>query len=665
MHQQLSSILDATLIFRSNLLPADWAEAQRVMSKSESQYDGLFSYDRTPYTREIVNRLATSDPAKIIAVMKGGQVGCSKGVIENGIGWIISQEPGNILFLTGHADLSEESMNNIDGMIDGCGIRHLIRPSVMRVRNSRSGDTNKSKEFPGGSLVSGSATNHKMLRQRSVRYGFIDDFEAAPRATKQSGSTTKMIEQRFAAYYGKMKLFYISTPELKISSNIEPVYLMGDQRKFYVPCPCCGSYITIEWEIDLPDSKSKAGITWKLDDEGKLIPSSVGYICQECGGFFTDAHKQEMNVAGEWRPTAVPVNETYTSYHLSSLYAPPGMFDWKHYVEMYLEANPVGQPQKEHLMKTFVNLALGKTWESSEESPQATQIMKNCRNYAIATLPEQMSIDDGNGSIVLITCACDLNGIVDDARLDYEIVAWTESGSSYSIAHGSIGTFVPREGSMKFKADREKWTYEENKQNSVWPELEKLLDTTFVTSSGKKMKIFVSGVDCGHYTSHAYTYLDKTNHYVLGLRGDKEHKYLPFERNLPIFKVGKERTNYFLLEVGRIKDVLSSRMRLRWNQGNEPQPSGFMNFPQPANGLYGLTNYFEHYESEHRVTEANPDGQAVAAKWVKKNSAVQNHMFDCHVYNMALKDIYVYLVGKDLKQKDFTWRDYVALIKNL
>lgn len=663
MIEQLHDILDSTLIYRSDILPSQWTEENRKMSSDQSPFPGPFKYDRTPYTREIIDCLSPNHEAKIISVMKGGQTGLSKGVIESGIGWIISEEPGNILYLTGHSDLSEESMNNIDSMIDGCGIRHLIRSSVMRTRNARTGDTNKSKEFPGGSLVSGSATNHKLLRQRSVRYGFIDDYEAAKMATKESGSTTKMIEQRFAAYYGKMKLFYVSTPELKATSNIEPVYLKGDQRRYMIPCQCCGGYIPLLWSVDIEGSKDKAGITWKNDEYGKLIPGTVGYICQLCGGFFSDKNKYEFNLDGYWKPTATPINETYYSYHLSSLYAPAGMYDWAHYVAMYLEANPPGQPQKEHLQKTFVNLALGDTFESAGEAPKANQIMKNIRTYTVGSLPEKQSIADGNGNIVLLTCACDMNGIVEDARLDYEIVAWTESGSSYSVRHGSIGTFIPREGSKRVKVDREKWTYEENKERSVWPELDKVLEEVFVTDSDeRKMRILVSGLDCGHYTTYAYTYLDKTNYYVLGLRGDKEGKYLPFDRNVAFFKPGRERNNYFLLEVGKYKDVLSDHMRLKWDEGNEIQPSGFMNFPQPSEGLYTFANYFEHFESEHRVIEANADGQGVAALWKKKNSAVQNHMFDCRVYNMALKDILVHLLGKELKIKDFSWRDYVAIV---
>ena len=75
------------------------------------------------------------------------------------------------------------------------------------------------------------------------------------------------------------------------------------------------------------------------------------------------------------------------------------------------------------------------------------------------TIPEKLSVKDGNGQVVLITLASDLNGKMDDARLDYEVVAWTESGANYSIDHGSIGTFIPNQTQrQKDKDDREHWT---------------------------------------------------------------------------------------------------------------------------------------------------------------------------------------------------------------
>jgi phage terminase large subunit GpA-like protein len=660
---QINDILEGARIQLSDLKPSEWTEQNRLLTTDISSRPGKFTYDYTPYMREIVDCLSVEHDARIIAFMKGAQIGASMGLIESGIGWIISQSPGNTLFLSGHADLAEEAMNQrIDRVIDTCGLRTLIQPNVLRKKNQRTGDTNKSKEFPGGNLIAGSASNHKLLRQRSIRYGFIDDFDAAKKSSTQAGSTRSLIEQRFAAYYDKMKLFYISTPELKQNSNIEPVFLLGDQRRYFVPCPCCGEYIPLFWSVEIPGTKEKGGITWKTDDKNELIIGSVGYVCQVCGGFFDDSRKMEMNLAGEWRPTAKPSEPGYYSYHISSLYAPPGMYDWERYVRMYLEANPP-QGRKEELHKAFMNLCLGETYEHKGQAPEANQVQSKIRPYKVGIVPEWMSEKDGNGKIVMLTCACDLNGLEKDARLDWEIVGWSETGSSYSIMHGSIGTFIFRESQQKVKSDRKRWTYEHNQPNSVWPELEKVLMASYDVDTGRKMKITVSGVDCGHYTNHAYTFIDNTKiAFVFAIRGDKEEKYRKYKIDMPIFKPGKERARMFMLDVNYIKDLVADSIRLEWDgRDGSNQPPGYMNYPTPENGLYSFKDFFKHYEAESRSDDIK-DGVIVGTRWQKKDSNSQNHFWDCYIYNYALKEIWASLVLKESPLKKGTWSDFVNYI---
>ena len=659
--ETINELLDTSGYLISNIKPSDWAEQNRIMSTDVSPFPGPFSFKKTPYLREVLDCVAPDHPAHTIVTMKGAQIGFSTGVIENAIGHIIAHNPGNILFLTGHADLAEEAMSGkIDNMIDSCGLRPLIRPNVLRKRNQRTGDTNKAKEFPGGSLVSGSAGNHKLLRQRSVRFGFIDDFDAVKKSSKESGSTTGMIEQRFAGYADKRKIYYISTPEVDQTSNIKPLYLLGDQRKYYVPCPCCGDYIVLEWTVE--KDKEIYGISYKRAENGKYIEGSAGYICQECGEFFTDKHKYEMNLAGEWRATAEPSEVGYYSYHISALYAPPGMYDWEHYIRQYVRANPVGLPQKIKQMQTFVNLVLGQTFEEIGEAPKANALQRNTREYSIGEVPEEMSIKDGNGRIVLITCAADLNGKLEDARLDYEIVGWSETGSSYSIIHGSIGTFIPNESQKKNKKDRKRWTYMINDNGNVWDKFTEILETVYETDTGRKMPIGITGLDTGNtYQGNAYAYLEKQHKFLLvGIKGKDRDKFRRYGVDTKVFRLAQERNDLYLAEVNQIKDDLAEIMKLHWRAGNDnDQPVGFMNFPTPSGGKYMYNNYFSHFESEHRIIDKNKDGDGFAARWTKRNSAAQNHLWDCRVYNIALKDIWVHLFGKMAEEKEFTWKDYV------
>jgi phage terminase large subunit GpA-like protein len=658
---QLLDILEQSKVKISSLKPSEWAEQNIIMPKP---FPGPLRYEKTPYTREIIDRFAPDDPARDIALMGSAQFGKTASIIIPVIGYIIANDPGNIIMTVGHEDLIAEAMDKIDAMLDSTGLRKLIKPSAQRVKAQKTGDTNTIKQFPNGYLKLSSASNPKIWRQTDYKFGLIDDYEAVKGLTKIAGNQRDLIEKRFTAYAKTSKRLYVSSPELKQNSNILEVYLMGDQRKFVVPCPCCSVYIELKWSVEGP-SGIVGGITWKVNDKGELLPETVGYTCQECGGFFTDQNKSDFVNRGYWQPTAKPFRPDFFSYHMSSLYSPHGMSDWTYYVYKWLEAHPEGGSRNESKYQTFLNVNLGEPYEQQGASPAANELQKNIRNYEIGMVPEKLSQRDGNGRIVLLTCACDLNGVEDDARLDYEIVGWSENGASYSIMHGSIGTFVPRENTMKIKEDRERWTYLHGKPNSVWPKLRDILGAKIQTDTGRNMKIFVVGVDCGHYTNHAYHFIDKPNvpgMLVLGLKGDKEGKYTKFGVDMPPFRPARERTGLYLVEVNQVKDDMSACIKLSWDQHNDrSQPPGFMNYPTPTGGLYLFNNYFSHYEAEHRIIESK-EGEGIAARWVKKTSAHQNHFFDVRVYNMAVRDILVSLVCKELKMKTYGWTDYVDIV---
>lgn len=659
---QMADMIKSSLFTLSDIEPSKWAEKYRTMGAG-SAFPGPFDYRKTPYLVEIVDCLSPFHPAKEISVMKAAQIGFTTGVIESGIGWIIAENPGPILFMTGHGDLSEEAMNKIDSMIDNTGLRPLIHANTLRKKNQRTGDTNKSKEFPGGNLISGAATNHKLFRQRSVKYGFFDDYDAARTTSSDDGSLRELIKQRFAAYYDQMKIFYISTPQKKYKSNIDEAFQLGDQREWFVPCPHCGTLITLKWSVDIKDSNEKAGIFYRLDGKNRLIKDSVGYVCQECANFFTDQHKYELNLHGKWMPQVEPIQDDHFSYHINSLNAPHGMFDWKYYVEQYLEANPYQGQRNEKKHQTFQNLVLGEPYEEVGEQVKANALQMNIRAYEVGTVPEKMSIQDGNGKIVLLTLACDLNGIVEDARLDWEILAWSESGASYSVKHGSIGTFIPLEGTKKFKVDRARWSYEFAAKNSVWPVLQEIIRTPIQVDTGRKMGILISLVDTGHYTLQAYTFIENTTSVVFGIKGDKD-KPLRLGTSHSIFTASQEKPGkLFLLQVNHIKDDLAQLIKLRWDPGNDDrQPPGFMNYPTPSGGLYSYKDYFSHYEAETRIV--SEEGVSAKAIWKKKNAIVQNHFWDVRVYNMAAKEIITFLVCREAKIKNHSWQDFVALFKN-
>lgn len=635
----------------SHVKPSVWAEQNIIVPGK-----GMTDYNFNPYCKEIVDRLAPDDPCRKLAFMKGSQITASSGVIMPALGYIIKEDPHNTYYMVGTPELVKMAVEKLDLMIQGAKLQDYISYQVQKKQNRKSGDTDEIKSFSGGYIKIGAASNPKSIAQVDLGRIFLDDFDAMDGKSRTAGSLMDLIEMRAASNKYTYKLVMISTPLNKATSNIEPAFLLGDQRRWNVECPCCHEPIIFKWTVQEGDiinglTSEKAacngGIVYERNTHGQVIKKSVGYVCYRCGGWFDDRNKQQMLRGGYYVPTAVPISDDYFSYHVSSLYAPVGMFDWEYYAGKHNEANPPNQKRDEAKMQVLINTCWGETYEETEEAPEAKMLQRNTRDYAIGTVPERMAMEDGSGRIVMLGCAADLNGKKNDARLDYEVVGWAANGQRYSIKHGSIGTFVPMEGTMNKAKPRKKWTYEHGKPNSVWPEFEKVLYADYPVDTGRNMQILRAGMDSRHYTSEAFEFIDKQNGVVVGLMGNREDSPEIEETDKAWYAEGKSRGGYYVLNVLRIKDRLAAHMQQSWQEGvDEVQPAGFMNFPQPAGGLYGFSNYFEHYEAEHRVLVRNQKGTDTRALWVKKKSTDQNHFWDIAVYNLVMRDIAVMLEAK-------------------
>ena len=476
--------------------PSDWIEENIYLPDGVSRYKGPFSYDISPYAREIVDLIDSSHPCRVAAIMKCAQIGLTQGLIIPGMAYVISEDAYPMLFMAGDKELAKTSIRErFDPIMQSSGLSTLIRPSVIRKRNQKTGDTDYSKEYAGGRLTIEGTNNVDKMRQISVKIIFADDWEAAPRSDKKEGSLRKLMEGRQTSYGNLAKTFFVSTPTVKQTSNIEQVYELGDQRKWMWTCPHCKTLINLQWRIELQDG-TYAGITYELDEEKKLINSSVHYKCQNCKGKIYENQKYELNLAGKWVATAKPQIENYYSYHLNALVIPPGFVTWVDLCKEWLEACPPGEQVNKAMLQTFLNIRMGETWEETGESPKVHALMSNAANYEVGVVPDRTADEDQNGRILLLTLACDLNGIMEreteDVRLDWELVAHAQNGQTYSIEHGSIGTFkrsrdmTNQEKERDF--ERKKYTYAHGQENSVWPELEELMRKDWPTESGITME---------------------------------------------------------------------------------------------------------------------------------------------------------------------------------
>jgi len=685
--ETLKKLLEAARVSKEDITPSKWYEKNMVMPPGEP-FPGPFSYDLSPYWREPVDRISPNDPTVEITLMTVNQIGKTAAFINACIGYIISENPGPIQYLTGHQDGNTEAIRRIDEMFDACGLRSrgLIKAQTNRVRKTKSGDTDTRKDFLGGHLVMGVLTNVKKdARQHTIRYQFRDDMDAAPITTK-SGDTATVYNSRLDSFGSRRKIVNISTPEIAGLSNIEKAFNRSDKRYYNVPCPKCHRLITLEWEVDM--GKDKAGLFWKLDNGGGVVENSIEYICQKCGQGWKEREKYEMNLNGVWVPTVeAPKEKLHRGYTLNALY-PVGQRSFMTLIEHYMKAYPQNGIKDETSEQSFYNLALAKPYAKSSDDIRVSDLqIHNKRPYSPGIVPEDLSFRDGNGKIMLLTCAVDLNGVFlnpnreDDVRLDYEVLAWSESGATYSVTHGSIGTFIYRETEEQKKVAREKWTYDFTKPNNVWKELDKILGAEYpISGTNRKARIFITAMDTGNWENQAYQYIDRHQFFIVGVKGTSENKKKRIDEVTRNFKKGAARDNLYIVDGNSIKDHLSGLIRMKWRIGSgESQPVGFMNYPTDNRELtneserkYMYNGFFEHYEAEHKVNDTDKNGNATGYVWKKKSTSHQNHFLDVRVYNLACCEIALHLYLLDLKKNDpqrwkdinyFSWVDFVNLSK--
>lgn len=650
------------------LPPSEWAEKNLILS-SESKFSGVLKYDRSPHTREIVDNMRPNSGVEITALMKCSQSAGTQTVAIPCLIYHIAESPTNQMFISSSDKMVQNTIRGrFDTVMESSGLSSLLKTSSIKKANQRTGDTDFKKEYTGGTLINTTYTASN-LRYHSVEVIVADEYDDAPKSDKKEGNVFDLIMARTKSYADTRRLCFISSPTVKGISNIEHVYEMGDKRFWNWECPHCKTYIPILWRVDR-ENGTYGGIKWDLDENDKLIESSVHYECQNCCGKIDYKSKYSLNLTGKWIPTAVPEHPSYRSYRFNALCNPPGFESWADLVRQWLKACPKNAPIDIDALKVFTNTQLGELWEDRGTTPKAMSLMNNQGTYKVGVVPDLTCEEDGNGKIALISLSADLGGIMDvvnniqDARLDWEILAHTSNGQTYSINHGSIGTFKrSRWRTEKDKANesnRQQWTFNHGLPNSVWNEFKELIYTPLEGESGVYYDIDITLVDTGQFTKLANNFITSiTDRKVFGVKGRGDEVF-KIDKNVPIIKHSQENKGLlYILEVEMIKEQLASNMALVCGTDGT-QPSGFMNFPQSYEGKYGLKNFFSHYESEVRVPKLQ-NGQEIGYKWKKKRE--DNHFWDVRVYGMAAREIYIAdWKLREPKYRDMTWLTFCMAI---
>ncbi|MGN7612722.1 phage terminase large subunit family protein [Magnetococcales bacterium HHB-1] len=583
---------------RAGLMPdpmltvSEWADQYRVLSQKASSEPGRWRTKRTPYLKEIMDCLSPSSPVQRVAFQAGAQVGKTEAG-NNMIGFIVHHAPGPMLAVTPTVEMAKRnSKQRIDPLIEES---EVLRKRVKERRSRDSGNTVLSKEFPGGVLVLTGANSAVGLRSMPARYLFLDEVDGYPGDVEGEGDPILLAERRSATFQ-RRKIFMVSTPNKKGFSRIEREYLNSDQRKYFVPCPECGEYQTLEF----------SKLHWSEDD-----PSDVHMICEHCAAAIEEHHKTWMLEQGKWRSTTDGHYLT-AGFHLNSLYSPVGWFSWQNAVETYEQAK-----KNPDLMKGFVNTVLGEAYEEEHEAPDWHRLYERREKYRIGTIPE--------GGLFL-TAGVDIQ----KDRIELEVVAWGRNKESWSVDYHVLDGDTARP--------------------EVWRKLDAVLAKDWPHTSGQRVPIRVVSIDSGYASTDVYGWVRKHPQASWGPTGSSAHR----PRTVVAVK-GRDQDTALILRVSKadagskrrgvkvwsVSNPVTKGELYRWLKLDKPTdeelkqdekfPPGFCHFPQ-----YG-EEFFKQLTSERQVTRIVKGYPRLI--WEKEGSQ-RNEALDCRCYARAAAEIY-------------------------
>tara|TARA_R110002020_G_scaffold48736_2_gene138879 strand:- start:1163 stop:3001 length:1839 start_codon:yes stop_codon:yes gene_type:complete len=299
---------------KGNQTVVEWAEANAYLSERVTELAGPYRTTDHPYVREVLENWR--DPkTKKVSLCWGSQTAKTTSIYV-GLGFVIDQSPGPILWVWSNEKQARNFSN--DRLLPFCEdspvlAKHL--PKTLDGKIDRDRATALRIEFDRCTLNMIGGQSQRNVRNYPVSYLVLDEIDVIPEGIRRD--VMDRIKGRRS-----YKIFQSSTPIEE--GGIWSEYLMGDQRKFFMPCIHCGEWISFEWR------REKGVYNLKIPDEARMedgafdwhmIKDSTTYACQECDGAINDVDKMRMLRLGEWRPTAKG-EPGVRSYHLSSLYSP-------------------------------------------------------------------------------------------------------------------------------------------------------------------------------------------------------------------------------------------------------------------------------------------------------------------------------------------------------
>ena len=539
-----------------NLKISDWADRYRRLSPESSAEAGVWRTDRAPYQREIMDSFNDPDIQRII-FMKSAQVGATE-ILLNVIGYYIDQDPAPMLVMQPTLQMGQAfSKDRLATMIRDS---EKIRNCVKDPRSRDSGNTVLSKKFAGGNLTITGSNSASSLASRPIRCVLADEVDRYEASAGAEGDPISLATKRTTTFWNK-KIYMCSTPTIKGLSRIETAFEESDKRYYHVPCPECNEKQVLKWK----------NVVWEENQ-----PHTAAYACDHCGSVINESKKQWMLKHGEWIASAPKSNTA--GFHISELYSV--WSTWADMAKNFLEAKK--QPE---MLKTWINTALGESWEEQGETIEYDVLLDRRLNYDVERIPEE---------VLVITAGVDTQ----KDRLELQLVGF---GKQYEAWVLEYRIFWGDPNGVK-----------------VWQELDEYIKKRFKTETGRAMPVSCVCIDSGgHHTNAVYNFTKpRQARRVFAVKGlSTPGKPIA---NKPTF-VGKNKAVLYGIGADSAKEAIFARLGVE----NELTTLHFCADLDEE--------YFKQLTAEKRVTKFTRGRKSLIWKQIRP----RNEALDTLVYNFA------------------------------
>jgi len=580
-------------VFRRGFAPppklsvSQWADGYRVLSSESGAAAG--QWHTLPFQREVFD--AFSDPAVHTLVIMSATQMLKTETILNCLGFIIDRDPGpTLLVVPRDADGDRFSKIRLAPMVRDT---ECLRMKLVDVRGrGRTSNTLDHKSFPGGHLTIAAAGSPGNLGALPIRYLLCDEIDKYLVSSGSEGDPLSLAAKRQATFWNR-KTVLCCSPTIDGESRIQKAFLDSDQREYFVPCPACGVFQTLDfrlhvkWDNTLPTKEQRA--------------ATAHYECEKCSAHWNDVDRWREGEQGRWNATATFAGTA--GFRISELCSP-----WKKLSEIVLDfLTKKDDPMQ---LMTFVNTSLAETWKDRGQQPVWEKLYARREDYELGVVPAR--------ALMLIAAVdCQHN------RLEFEAIAYAPNRESWSIYYDVIAG-DPNDVSG----------------SGPWARLEDILALNWPHELGGVTPILALAIDSGNNPSPVYQFAARHAQPVWTPAGTKIRQprtVIAVKGNDDAFKVisnvsgtdaARKRNDIRIWTVGThfCKQEFYDLLRLTPFEGGA-FPPGYIHLP-----MYEKA-YFQGLCSETRIVHANGK-----IEW-KPDPSIRNEPLDLRVYCRAVAEL--------------------------